>query len=480
MTLFVLDSTSIAMIKNVRKWRIGGLFFSLILGVFPLWAGEWVSGPMLGYRAHREALIWVETRDAESIQLNYWQAGDKSTFKTLEVQNPAVTPAGVQPVKFVLPLLEMGTSYQYEIYLDGERQRFPYALEFSTTDQWEWRQNDSPPELSFLFGSCSYINDAPYDRPGEPYGQNPAIFETMAEMDADFMIWGGDNIYLRESDFSSYSGIWYRFSKNRSTPEFQELLARMPHYAIWDDHDYSSNDGNKSFEFKGATTEAFQAYWGNPTWGLPDLPGVFGKFHQSDAAFILMDNRTYRDDSNWDPETHPEKTQYGPDQLDWLKQSLLHIADHKTYDGKPLYPFRFIVTGNQFLSTAAASPDNHINYPSDYEEILRFIEEEEIQGVVFLTGDVHHTSLHRIILGNGQQIYDLTSSALSSGPWRDVADSFKAQDSALVEGTLVGDNNFCRVSLSGPAGDREIHIESRDAEGNLNWEYTIPQDELGY
>lgn len=435
---------------------------------------------MLGYQAHREVLIWVEARDAESLRLNYWKEADKGSLKSMEILNPPATPAGVQPVKFVLPLLEMGARYEYEILLDGRRQSFPFPLAFSTTEQWEWRSNANPPDISFLFGSCSYVNDPPYDRPGDPYGQDPAIFKTMGEEDADFMIWGGDNLYLRESDFSSRSGIWYRFSKNRSTPEFQELLGSMHHYAIWDDHDYSSNDGNKSFEFKGETTEAFQTYWGNPTWGLPGLPGVFGKFYKSDAAFILMDNRTYRDDSNWSSETYSEKSQYGRAQLDWLKQTLLHVSDHKTYDGKPLYPFRFIVTGNQFLSTAAASLDSHIHYPLDYQEILEFIEEEEIKGVVFLTGDVHHTGLYRILLPNGQSLYDLTSSALSSGPWSGVEDSFKAQDPALVEGTLVGDNNYCLVRLSGKAGERVIHLESRDRDGNLNWEYEIPQQALGY
>ncbi len=453
-----------------------GLFpFALmvILSILPvplLGAGEWVSGPMLGHQAHREMTIWVETRGAESVEIQYWVKGDRSTMERIEMNRPRPTPAGVQPILFRLPVLEMGTTYVYRLYLDGRRQPFDYPLEFETTELWEWRRNNNPPDFSFLFGSCAYINDAPYDRPGDPYGQGTEIFRQMARSGADLMVWGGDNLYLREADFSSRSGIWYRFSKNRSTPDFQPLLAAMPHYAIWDDHDYSSNDGNRAYSFKGETTEAFQRYWGNPTWGLPELPGTFGTFYWGDAAFILMDNRTYRDDSNFDPERHPEKSQYGEAQREWLKQTLSHITDFKTYSGKPLYPHRFIVTGNPFLPTVMAGSDGHANYPQDRDSILTFIEEEAIEGVFFLTGDVHHSGFYRVELDGGITVHDLTSSALSSGPWRDVASTPKAKDPALVEGTLTGQNNYCMVSLSGTAADRRVRIECFAADGTLLWE----------
>jgi alkaline phosphatase D len=377
----------------------------------------------------------------------------------------------MQPIRFTLPLLEMGTMYEYELFLNGRKQKFPYPLEFQTMAQWEWRTD--PPDFSFLFGSCGYINDAPYDRPGTPYGKGTEIYRTMAATGADFMIWGGDNLYLRESDFSSESGIWYRYSKNRSTTDVQKLLAVMHHYATCDDHDYSSNDGNKSYEFKAVPTEAFQTYWSNPTWGLPELPGVHGKFLWGDAAFIVMDNRTYRDDSNLDPELYPGKTQYGPEQLEWLKQSLLHVADFKDYQGKPLYPYRFIVTGNQFLATVMASADNHANYPHDRQAILDFIEENQLEGVFFLTGDVHHTGFYKIELEGGLEVYDLTSSAMSSGPWSDVTSTPKANDPALIEDTLVGANNFCKVSLSGSGKDRTIRVQCFNPGGEILWERTI-------
>ena len=41
-------------------------------------AGTLVSGPMLGYQAHREALIWVETKNAHTLP---WITGAAASRK---------------------------------------------------------------------------------------------------------------------------------------------------------------------------------------------------------------------------------------------------------------------------------------------------------------------------------------------------------------------------------------------------------------
>lgn len=433
-------------------------------------AGEWVSGPMLGYRAHREVAIWFETRDAHEVILRYHVAGHPETAREIIRRDPPATPAGGQPMTFVLPALEMGTAYTYSIVVDGEEQSFAYPLAFTTTDLWEWRRD--PPDFTFLFGSCAYINEPRYDRPGEPYGKTVATFQSMARSGADFMIWGGDNTYLREADFSSPSGIWHRYAHDRALPALQPLLAAMHHYAIWDDHDYGSNNANRSFEFKHVTLQAFQTYWPNPSAGEPDNPGIYTKFVWGDAFFILLDNRYHRDDSRLDQHTHPEKTQWGARQFDWLKQSLLHARTLR------LYPFKFIVTGSQFLSNGEPNGEGHEHFRREREELLAFIREHDISGVIFLTGDVHHTGLYRHRLDDSRWVYELTSSPLSSGAWTDVANSPKARDPQLVPGTLVGTQNYCRIRIAGPRDSRRVEITCIDKERTQRWQHTIPLSAL--
>jgi alkaline phosphatase D len=467
-------------------------------------AGTLVSGPMLGYRAHREVLIWVETRDAAEVSLTYQLADTveatgltpvspaKPTASGLSVVPtpsavapvmtapvtlthlaPAASPAGTQPQKFVLPLLEMGRRYTYSIAIDGREQSFPYPLEFRTTDQWEWRR--PAPEFSFLFGSCAYLNDPAYDRPGKPYGQGTEIFKHMADSGADFCLWGGDNIYLREADFSSESGIWYRFSHDRATSDLQKLYAVMHHYATWDDHDYGSDNANQSFGFKDITLAAFKSYWGNPTYGETTNPGVYTKFIWGDAGFFLMDDRTYRDESSMDQDKNLGKTAWGDRQINWLKQSLLYAQTQQNQR------FKFIITGGQVLQTMDKKAGHETSefYRREREELIGFIRENKISGVVFLTGDVHHSALYRRALDEDKTrfIYELTSSPLSAGSWAAAA-SEKASDPAVIPGTVVGTQNYCVIKLTGTKETRALAIRCYDKANALQWEQTVPASAL--
>lgn len=432
-------------------------------------AGALVSGPLLGYRAHRETLIWLETSGASEVSLTYQLFGQPQTARVSTVTNPGETAARVQPIKFILTLLQMGQTYEYRIAIDGQTLDFPYPLVFRTADQWEWRK--PPPDFSFLFGTCAYLNEPAYDRPGTPYGQGPEIFSLMANTGADFMIWGGDNTYLREADFSSESGIWYRYSHDRATPELQPLFAAMHHYATWDDHDYGSNDANRSFEFKETTLAAFKSYWGNATWGEADNPGVYGKFFWGDAVFILLDDRYHRDSDQLDDTQYPDKSQYGITQRTWLEQTLLHAQDLKQY------PFKFIVTGGQVITSFGGVSETFANFPNERAHLLKFIADHGITGVIFLSGDVHFTELARQQLPTTQWVYELTSSPLSAGAYT-TASQDRADDPQRVPGTLVADQNFCTLSLHGPKEDRLLTLTCTDKAGTVRWTHEIKAAEL--
>lgn len=432
-------------------------------------AGTLVSGPMLGYRTQRETLIWLKTKDASSVSLTYQIRNQSDSVRTITQSRLRVTPAGTQPMKFILPLLEPGRIYDYSIAIDGVDQSFPYPLTFKTAPDWEWRA--PPPDFNFIFGSCAYLNDPPFDRPGKPYGQGTEIFRHMALSGADFMIWGGDNWYLREADYSSESGIWYRYSHDRATPDLQPLYAAMNHYAIWDDHDFGPDDSNRSYALKDVTLDAFQTYWGNATWGEADNAGIYGKFYFGDAVFILMDNRYHRDGDHLDDATHPEKSQYGRRQREWLEQSLLEAETLKHF------PFKFIVTGGQVLTSFGGWSETFEYYQKERGEILKFITDQHITGVVFLSGDVHFTELARKQLGATQWTYELTSSPFSSGP-QYAALKQRSEDPQRVPGTFVVDNNYCVLSLHGAPEKRMLTIRCLDKRGVQRWSQDIPLTQL--
>ncbi len=418
-----------------------------------------VSGPLLGYQTHREVAIWVETENARAVSLTYTRADvpDPARSRTVTLAAPAPTPAGGQPLTFVLGPLDMGAGYTYTIALDGAPVSRPYPLTFKTTLQHEYRGPAA--DFSFLLGSCAYFNDAPYDRPGRPYGSSIEPWSAMAASGADFMLWLGDTLYLREADFSSASGIWYRYRTDRATPSLQPFLAAMPHYATWDDHEYGPNNSNAAYPLKTVSRAAFTSYWPNQTAGTADDPTAINhRFQWGDAVFLLMDNRTHREDSALAEVDSYQKTQYGRVQLAWLKQQL---ASRLEGGSRRHHKLTFIATGSQFLAERfyPGSEDHH-RYQAERAEIIDFIRENKIGGVVFLSGDVHYSEVLRRDGKLPYPLYEFTSSSLTAG-----SHTAKLPEDA---GRLlaVQKNNYCRIALSGAPDARLITFTSHTPSGD--------------
>jgi alkaline phosphatase D len=110
--------------------------------------------------------------------------------------------------------------------------------------------------------------------------------------------------------------------------------------------------------------------------------------------------------------------------------------------------------------------------PEERGYLLRRIEEEGITGVVFLTGDRHHTELSQYTNANGHQVYDLTVSPLTSGSGRPRTEVNELR----VAETLVTQRNYGLLHLRGPRGARELHIEIKDSDGQLLWKQVIEEE----
>lgn len=412
---------------------------------------ELKSGPMLGYSEMREVLIWFQTTGKGKIQLNYWLLELPNQLMKSELVETDASKAFT--AKVVLTLLEPGKKYGYQVLLNDKPLLFPYPLEFQTQSLWQWRTD--PPSFSIALGSCAYINDSPFDRPGKPYGSNYQIFESILTKKPDAMLWLGDNTYLREADWNSKSGILYRYSHTRATPELQGLLASVHHYAIWDDHDFGPDNSDRGFIQKEVTLEAFRLFWGNPTSGLPDQDGITSQFQWADIDFFLLDNRFSRAP---DERKTGERTQFGKVQLEWLLDAL------KTSKA----PFKMVATGGQFLS-AAATAENHVRfYPEERAYLLKRIEEEGLANIIFLTGDRHFTELSELKLANGKYVYDLTVSPLTSG-----VNTNPEINILRVPGTAVTEHNFGLLTFSGKRQERKLTINIFDFSGNEKWRKEI-------
>ena len=329
--------------------------------------------------------------------------------------------------------------------------------EFTFTTQALWQFRNDPPEFSMALGSCTYVNEKPYDRPGRVYGGEYQIFTSIREANPDLMLWLGDNIYLREVDWSSKSGYTHRYVHTRSIPEIQALLSATHHYAIWDDHDFGPNDANGSWIHKDWALESFDLFWANPTTGTPDLKGITTAFRFNDIDYFLLDNRYHRT-SDALVEGTPQIL--GKEQIEWLIQNLKYSRA----------PFKIVAVGGQVLNSAPVY-ETHAVYSEERKYLIRRIVEEEIEGVVFVTGDRHHSELSKYEDESGIIIYDLTVSPLTSGTHKDDNEP----NSLRVDNTLVNDRNFAIVKFIGKRGARQMKISIFDSDGEEIWNKTIDQ-----
>jgi alkaline phosphatase D len=416
------------------------------------------SGPMVGAAEMREVQLWVQLRQAGSVELAYHELGveDPVVFKTAAVQ---ALERNAYAVHATADQVQPGKRYEASLLVDGKPVKLAQPIRFQSRALWHYRTN--PPDFKAAVGSCAYANEPQYDRPGKPYGGDPSIFKSIAAAQPDLMLWLGDNVYLREADWNTRTGILHRYTHARSLPEMQPLLSQAHHYAIWDDHDFGPNDADHAFIHKDKTLDAFKCFWANPSYGLDGQPGITTMFSWSDCDFFLLDNRYHR--------TGPglaggEGTLLGQAQLDWLIDAL--AASQAS--------FKFIAVGGMVISTCDNYEDYIHIYPKERKALLDAIQREKIEGVVFLTGDRHHTELSKYHPEGGIPIYDWTVSPLTSKSYPGDGE----QNTLLVKGSEFTDPNFGMIEVTGEFRSRKLTLRVCDAAGKVQWSQEIQQPEF--
>jgi len=417
------------------------------------------SGPMVGYSTMKEVCILVQTKAAAKVKINFWNAKEKSkVFSTEELQTKA--DEGFT-AKLYAKDLEPGQVYNYSLLINGKKVERPYELKFQTQKLWQWRED--PPTFNFVIGSCFYVNEERYDRPGKPYGSDYKIMTSIYEKHPDFMVWLGDNWYYRETDWDSWSGMLHRITHTRSLPELQPLLGSVHHYSIWDDHDFGPNDSDRGYPNKEKTLEAFKLFIPNPSFGINGKPGTTTFFEWGDADFFLMDGRYYRTP---DPrKTDRERGILGDEQIQWLIDNL----------SVSKAPFKFIAIGGQVLNPYKNEKiETYAIYPEEKEKLLKLIKDEGIEGVIFLTGDRHHTELTKLEREGAYPLYDFTVSSFTAG----VSAGKNEKNTLRVPGKISDEHNFALFNITGPAKNRNLKCTIYDVNGNPLWDYSINENEL--
>ncbi len=429
-----------------------------------------LSGPWAGNVELRNATIWAEvTADTKSVAIKFNAVnGDKnaSGLESGTVLYKGELGKDFNPVKVELNGLKVNTTYIYSIIVNGKPAAVLFPAKFTTKDLWQFRK--PAPDFSFLTGSCAYFNEPEFDRPGKPYGGDSSIFETMAATPAAFNLWLGDNWYTREVDYFTKWGLNYRASLTRRLPMLQKFMAVMPQYAIWDDHDYGPNDAGKSYILKNESRKIFNDYWCNPSSGENEK-GIYSLINYSDVDIFLTDDRFFRsedktaDSINGKP--NAGKSYFGKMQMEWLKNALLFSNA----------TFKIIATGSQVLNPFSTA-ECMKSYSAEYIELMNFLADQKIRGVLFFTGDRHHSEVLKLDRPGLYPLYDITSSPFTAGIAK--VRGAELNNPARINGTLVEEQNFTKVSVSGKRNERIMKVEFIGITGNTLGEWSVSEKEI--
>jgi alkaline phosphatase D len=95
---------------------------------------------------------------------------------------------------------------------------------------------------------------------------------------------------------------------------------------------------------------------------------------------------------------------------------------------------------------------------------MQFINDNKLNGILFFTGDRHHSEVIKIDRKGTYPLYDVTSSPLTSGSHK-----FGGAEKNNLFRVAGIDNiqNYSRITLEGSLENRTLKVEFIDGKGNV-------------
>ena len=348
-----------------------------------------MEGPMVGHVTSTSIVIWVRTSWPIPVSVEY----DSSPNFTAPKRTQAVTPQDLNDMtaQIVVADLKPATTYYYRILIDGRLERYQddlplFPVKTAPPDNWRGK-------FTVAMGSCARVMQDPIQ----------PVWRAIQDASPDLFFWLGDNIY---ADTLHADVFAEEYRRQRAVPASQPVLRSVPQLAVWDDHDFGVNDGDRRNPEKHTALEQFKRYWANPSYGTNDTPGVFFKYTYGGVDFFFMDCRMYRDPN--EDEDSPTKTMLGAGQLAWIKKELIASTA----------PFKMLITGSGWSAAKGHGGDSWASHITERNGLFDFIRDNKIGGVVLLSGDTHVAELNCIPWSEkgGYDFYDLTTSPLAQRP----------------------------------------------------------------
>jgi alkaline phosphatase D len=365
-----------------------------------------LHGPMLGSVTDSTAKFRVRTANEVPVQVAICELENRDTL----IKSTTVKTDKNKDFTAVIPIrgLKPDTSYWYSLTVDN----------VSWSTGWVFRTFPSPgTKAKFQIGFGGGAGYTP---------QHERMWNTIAAYNPLAFLFLGDNVYVDNPTRPAVQQ--YCYYRRQSRPEFRNFVTSTAIYAIWDDHDFTTNDGRGGPQinepsWKIPVWKLFRDNWNNPSYGGGEnQPGCWFDFSIGDVDFFMLDCRFYRTSPR---DRNP--SMLGPVQ----KKRLLEKLKASTATFKVLassVPWAF--------GTKPGSLDTWEGYKKEREEIFSCLEENRIDGVILLSADRHRSDVWKIKRPNGYDLYEFESSKLTN-----------IHTHRLMSAALFGYNKKCSFGM---------------------------------
>ncbi|HZM81707.1 MAG TPA: alkaline phosphatase D family protein [Candidatus Limnocylindrales bacterium] len=319
-------------------------------------------GPIAGGVTDTTARIWARGARRGNLYAQYRVAGTTAwttapafaTFDATRDHTAVVTLTGLSPA----------TAYEYRLAVDC-------TVDPLSKGTFRTLPSNQSSRVRFAFGA---------DINGQPFSGFPNV----VARNPDFMIFGGDNLYADAAPAATTTAEYYAKYRNQwGDAFFRDLNARVPSLMMWDDHEITNDWSGGQTGLYAQARPAFNAYQGdhNPPPRVPG--GTYFSLRAGPADVYVLDTRSFRSPNG--ATDNASKTMLGATQK----------ADLKAWLSASTAPFKFIISSVPFSDFGTTGNDSWHGFTTERSELMRYIRDNRIGGVVLVSGDQHWSAVFR-------------------------------------------------------------------------------------
>ncbi|MCH1500106.1 MAG: alkaline phosphatase family protein [Akkermansiaceae bacterium] len=341
--------------------------------------------------------------------------------------------------------------------IEGKKNAWQYDAK-----TWPWDR---------VLPNTSLKKDAPSDKFTIGFGggsgyvpENERMWDTIGAIEPRALLLLGDNVYIDDPETPEMQRFHYY--RRQSQPEWGKLAKAVPIYSIWDDHDFTTNDGwggpdIEKPSWKRDVWEIYKENWDNPYYGGgKENPGCWFDFRIGDVHFIMIDGRYYRESPK-----DQSPSMLGPVQMKWLKKTL---ADKSA-------TFKVICSNVPMApKVKPGSKDTWDGYSDERSAIYQFIADQKLPGVVILSADRHRSDAYKVDteIEGMYPLFEFSSSRLTN-----------QHVHKLIDHSLFGYNekqSFGRVDFDLTVEDPTVKYTIINIDGKAIHDLTVKLSQLQF